>query len=407
MSRFRAYLQPFDDNGNLTDFVEVTEDVDLQSISDISVKIDNDEYDVGLFNFNSFSVKFRNEHGRYSEVGNSTSIFKFRRAGTPFKLTWQVSDDFTECGIAVAGKSKLTPEVDVLTGVLNDEATRLSISTQQITFRVLTSDSIFSAVETPFGSISVSDLYSDIIFTVLNQTEITDILTIDVANINVGLDLAVDDVAKFENTTVKEALDRLLFQSNSVLYIKDQTVFVSSRDGGAESEKTFTGQGSNKGIEDIVRIEQVSSGLNSTFNFWTWRDTTLKSEDASSITSNGIKKKEISFDEITDSGKRQQVLDAQKTEFANRKQELQLTTFLDYENLALKLLDQVRVDYPTVYYPAEAGGELPIYGVSRYGEANYPESEISITISDLTPFKIMGINIRTKDQTMTFKLKEM
>lgn len=407
MSRFRAYIKPRDSQGILTEYIEVTQDIDFGSMGSIDQTIDNDRFQVGLFNFNSFGIKLRNEHGLYSDVTELSSIFRFRRGGCPFKLTWQIEDEFPECGVAICGKAKLSPEVDVLVGVLNDEATTLNLQDQRISFTVLTADAVFDAVETPHASISVSDLYSDTLLLVLNQSEITELLTVDVANINVGLDLAMDVVSEFENTTVKEALDKLLFQSNSVLYIEDETVFIKNRDGGLVSEHTFFGQGSETGIEDVVNIGTISTGLNNVFNFWTWSDTTLKSQDATSISANGIRKKSIEFDEITDSGKRQQVLDEQKTQFSSKKQEFNLTSFVSYETLALGLLARVNVDYPTVYYTATYGGIFPVYGVARYGKAVYPLSETSMTIDVATNFKIMGISILTKEQNIVFKLKEI
>jgi len=406
MSRFRAYIRPFDSQGNLTEYQEVTEDVDFKSMGKISQKLDNDRFNVGLLRFSTFNLKLRNETGKYSGVETIQSIFRFRRGGSQFKVTWQVSDENTQCGIAVCGASKISPEIEVFVGVLNDESTTLNIVDQRIQFRVFTVDSIFPSIETPFSSLSNGDLYSEALLTILNQTAITQYMTVDVANISVGLDIAMDTVADFENTTVKEALDRLLFQSNSVLYVTDNVLFIKSRDGGATSQFTFRGQASNEGVEDVIALSEVSTGLNSVFNFWTWADTTLVSSDATSIQENGIKKKEIAFDELTGGSKQQQVLDAQRDEFSTKKQQFQLTTSLSYETLELGILDQVRVDYPTVYSPASIGDELPIYGLAIYGEAKYPIGEFSITIDQATPFKITSINIDTKKQTVTFKLEE-
>ena len=302
MSQLRVYINPKDDTGVFTGFQEVTEDVASESISNIVQIIDNDEYDVGLFNYNSFSLKFNNQDGKYSDVDNVNSIFRFRRGGSKIQFRWQVQVFDSICGIAECGKALISPEITVYDGILNDDATRLDIDDQQVTFRVLSSDSIFEETETNFSSLSAGDLFSDAIFTVMNQTKITDLMTISSGNITVGLDLMMDTVADFENTTVKEALDILLFGSNSVLFVRDNVVFVKPRDGGSVSQFTFRGQASNEGIEDIIDITDISAGRNNVFNFWTWRDTTLFASDSASITANGLRKKEIDFDPITTTG---------------------------------------------------------------------------------------------------------
>lgn len=405
MSVFRFYIKPFDDNGILQDYIEVTEDVTYNNMGRISQKIDNDRFDVGVYKFDSISFKLRNDHGKYSSVGNLESIFRFRRAGSQLKITWDINDNPPQAGVAILGRVFTGIETTVFEGIIDDDAATLDIDSQQITIRGLSSDAIFSGVETPYGSISVGDLYSDILYTLLNQAEITKYVTVDAGNINVGLDLQIDVKSELENTTVKEAIDKILFQSNSVLWIENSTVYIANRDGGGASVKTFYGQGSNNGLEDILNISDISTGLNKTFNYWTWAGTTLKSVNTSSVTANGVRKKEISFDEITNSSKRQQVIDEQRTDFSDLKQEFDLTVPLTYENLSIGILDQVRVDYPNVYRAATADG-LPIYGVAIYGTSVYPNGEFSITISPDTPFKIMGKSIDTKNQQIIFNVKE-
>ncbi|MCP3684531.1 MAG: hypothetical protein GY861_17840 [bacterium] len=410
MSRFRAYINPRGDTGDFTGFIEVTEDIDFNSMGTINQQIDNNEFNVGLFRFNEFSLKLRNEHGAYSDVDTLQSIFRTRRAGSQFKLTWSPHDHGPVCGIAVCGAShgaSINQEIDVLTGVLNDEATKLDIDDQRVSFRVLSTDSIFTGVETPFSSLNAGDLYSAALLTILNQSSITEYLTVSAVNINVGLDQTLDNVANFENQTVKESLDELLFQSNSVMYIKNQTVFIRSRDGGAASTFTFIGQASNDGIENIKKISDVSTGLNQVFNFWTWDNVNLVASDLESIQANGIRKKSISFDSITNTVKRQEILNAQRTQFKLKKMSFQLTASIAPDMLDITMLDQVRVDYPTTYTPAETDGELPIYGVAVYGQSRYGFGQFSITISKETPMKILGININTKNQELIFKIKEI
>lgn len=406
MSRFRVYINPRDELGNFTGFREVTSDVNESSFSSINEQIDNDEFNVGVFEFNSFTIRLRNDQGLYSDIDKPESIFRSRRGGCPVKITWQQDTRGPICGLAIAGKAILGVEKNLYVGLLNDEDTNIEADSQEISFRIVSKASVFSEVETPFSSISPGDNYSDTIKLVLNQSSITDVLTFNAANISVGLDLTMDVVSEFENTTVKEALDSLLFQSNSVLFIENDTIFVKNRDGGASSVRTFYGYGGS-GVENVVDISNLSNGKKKLFNFWTWEDTNLVAKSTTSINNNGIRKKQVSFDEITNNSKRQQILDAQRDEFSALKQSFDLTTFLDYENLDIGLLDKVNVDVPAIYFTTEVGGLLPLYGSAIYGEAVYPESVVPVEIDALTDFKIMGRKIDLKKQLITFRLEEI
>lgn len=406
MSYFRVYINPKDDFGNFTGYQEVTSDVDQSSISKISRKLDNNEYDVGVLKYNSFNLSLRNEHGKYSDVSTVQSIFRDKRGGSKIKVNWQIQDYQSICGIAISGKAKITPEVTVFEGILSDDSTRLSIDNQKISFTAISFESIFDEVETPYSSLANGDLFSEALLTVLNQSQITSILTVSASNINVDLDIAIDDVSDLENTTVKEALDSILFASNSVLYIKNSTVYISSRDGQGSSLKTFYGQASNNGIEDIVKISDVSTGRNRVFNLFTWKDTALVSKNSTSIDQNGVRKKEVDFPLITNSSKKQSILDQLKTEFSELKQEMKVSVTMTYESLAIDILSVIKIDYPTVLYPTTIGATVPIYGVSKYGQAYYPTGSYGMTILTSQSFKVLGIEIDTKNQILTFEIKE-
>jgi hypothetical protein len=410
MSKFHVYIKPFDEDGVLSSYVEVTGDVDLGSMGSLTEKIDNDEYNVGVFKFNDINIALRNEHGLYSDIDNPKTMFRYRRSGSLVKITWEPGFVKPICGIAVAGSgfgAKLSTEIDIFEGILDDSATKLSVTDQKIKFQVLSIDSIFDQNESPYSSLDATDLYSEALYTILNVSGITKYLTVSSLNISVGLDQAFDDISDYENTTCKELLDDILFQSNSVLYILSGVVYIKPRTGAATSSKTFYGQGSNDGIEDIINISDVSAGLKKVFNYWRWPDTTLLSESSESIAVNGLRKKDISFDTITDTSKRNAILASQLGGFKDAKQSFDLTTYINKENLSLYMLDRVKVDYPTKYIASDTSSLIPIYGVSVYGASKYPIGEFSLIISTTQNFKIMGRKINFKKQEIVFKMEEI
>lgn len=406
--RFRVYIKPFTEDGVYeSDWTEVTEDIGESGFSDIRQVLDDDEYNVGVFKYADFNMQLRNEHGRYSDVGNDRSIFRYKRSDTLVKITWQEQEFDSLAGMVTAGEFiSENEEITVFIGLLNDDASDTDIRDQVVSFKVLGRESKFTRVEVPFGSIANGDTVKAIMMDLLDQSEITDLLTVDAGNINPSENVVVDDVAEFENKTVKEVLDDLLEISGSVLYVKDDAIHVSSRAESAAVEAMFYGQASNNGIENIVDLTNVKTGANRMFNYWTWEDTNLISTDNDSVTRFGVKKKPIGFSSITNDTRRQQILDAYRDEFGQPKIEFTLLTNITPEMLALDLLDKVTVDYPTVFYAAE-GSDIPIYGVSRYGEVKYPIGVWSLTISTVDSFKVMGKILKTKNRQIEFKFREV
>lgn len=406
MSIFKVEIKPFDIDGNYTEFQDITSDVDLGSFSSISQQLDNSEYNVGVFRFSSFNIGVRNQNGKFSEAGETNSIFQFKRSDSILKVSWREKPE-AYCGTAVTGVSALGEFTEVFQGLLNDESAATSINVQNLSFAVLGLESIFSRVIVNFASLSAGDTFETIIETILNQTEITKVLTVDASNISVGVNVATDAIADFEDKTVKEALDDLLLLSNSVLYIENATVFVKPRTAGATVEKTFFGQSSSNGIEDALDIFDIRAGQNKMFNYWKWANTSVVVTDTDSINANGVRKKdELDYSYITNSTKQDNILDSLLAEFKDPKTELKILTPLTYETLALGFLDRVAIDYPPVAYGGE--GDIPIYGLAVYGASFYPISQFSLTLDpDEDQFKIMGKKVDTKFGNITLSLRRI
>ena len=405
MSQFRIYIKPFNTIGEyVANWTDVTSYVNESSISALNQTLDNDDFNVGLFNYNDFSLKFDNESGLFSDVDVVHSMFRYKRSNSLVKITWSIQAYPTQCGTAECGYEFINPEVEIFTGLINDESSGSDISDQKINFSVLGRESIFSKAIVPFTTISAGDYISAIIYKILNQAEITSILTISAGNINPGIDFQIDSITDLQNKTVKETLDNLLLTSSSVLYVKDGIVYVTNRDETLNVMHTFYGQASNEGIEDIESISNIRSGINRVFNFWTWRDTTLYAEELTSTDKYGYRKKEIDYDSITNGTKRQNILNSLRSEFGSPKQELELTTLVNYDTLQLFLFDKVNVDYPTVLYAADEN-IIPIWGAVKWGAFKWPFGEWGLTLNTSQHFKIMGKKIDMKKHLITFKLR--
>lgn len=402
---WRVYIKPFDTSGDYTSYQEVTKDVDFNSLGTIDFNLDNTTFDIGVFRSSTFTLRLRNSEGKYSDVDQDHSIFSFTRANSLVKITHSFEeDDEPICGLAICGEAYLSDETTIFEGLLNDDSLVQNLRDQFVSFTCIGREDILNRVAVNFSSINDGDLASEVMYTILNQTAITTLLGVSASNINPDNDIEIDDVAPFENKTVRDVLADLLLATNSVLYIESDSIVISSREAGSTSVKTFYGQGSPNGIESILSIENIKNGLNRTFNYLTWTSTSLVSSDAASISKYGVKKKSVAFDFITDSTTKSTILSTIRAEFESPKQEMDLITPFDpnvFEDV--NLLDRVSIDYPRIY--DETIFPVPICGEAILGEAVLPDFLWSFTILDTDPYKVIGRSIDLKNSTLKYKVR--
>ena len=404
MSKLRCYIKPFNDAGVYQDWIEVTSDVDFKSMGSVSSKLESSEFDVGVFTFGSVSLKLNNADGDYSDIDDINSIFRFRRSGSKVKITWQKGDTDAVCGFDFWGECYPYYELTILEGLLNDEALTQDLRISDVTFKVLSYTSIFKTIETPFSSLSNGDKVSEIFDVLLADPTALSTITVTPVNININYDAVIDDVSSYEDTDISEVINNLLIISNSVLYFKDDSIYISDRTATATVQETFYGQASSLGVENVQKLDKIRSGLSRTFNLWRWEDTALSSKNTSSIDDNGLRVKEIGFKEVTNNTTRQAILDSYKTEFQDPEREFTFTTNLDVENR--DLLDRVNFDYPTPYFASE-GVAVPRYDLAVYDVDKYPVGEYGLTLDTLEYFKIISIKIDLKKDLITYEVREI
>jgi hypothetical protein len=298
-------------------------------------------------------------------------------------------------------------EVTVFKGLLNDESLRTSATQEDASFRVLGYESLFDRVLVNYSDLAGTEDIEGILYTILNQTTITGLLTVTTGNINCGLNQTPDAYASLEGQTVKEALEDLLLISNSILYIdSDDNVIIADRTASTTSQTTFYGQASQNGAEDILNIKNYNNGIHRVFNYWLWEDTTTSSSDATSITNNGLLKKEIKSDLFTNTTKIGNFLDALLAEFKDKKIEMEITVPITYTNIDLNLLDKINIDYP-VPVSATTDEDLPVLGVAVLGTAILPKAQWALEISSDIDFKILSKQYNFTSHNITFKVREV
>ncbi len=400
---WRVYIKPFDDTGAYTEWQEITKDVIFSSLGSINSDLDNTDYDIGVYRVSNFKITLNNLNGKYSDVGSEQTIFKYKRSDSLVRITWEIEEAGPFVGIAESGSGYLSEEIDIFVGLLNDESLSMDLSKQEVSFMCLGRESVFQRQIVPFGTISNGDLISTVLYNILNQEGISELMTVDASNIACGIDVAIDSIASLQNKTVQEGLNKLLLASNSVLYIQNDSVFISPRVASDDVRFTFFGQGSPRGQENILDLKNIRNGLNRTFNYFTWKDTALYSSDLTSVDKYGVRKKELDFEFITTDVKRQSILDALSLEFKLPKQEFDLYTTLNYQSMAVGLLDRVSIDYPRVYLSGD--NPLPICGLAICGEAILPRALWSFDISPIDGYKIIGKSLDIKNSLIKFRAR--
>lgn len=404
MANIRVYLKPFDSAGNYTaSWTEITDYVDLSTLSSISLSLDRGEYNVGVFRYSNMRMGVNNSTGLFSEPGQANTLFAFKRDQSQIRIDWEYGPA-AYYGFAEYGVDSYDSTVEIFRGLMSDESAEVGVASQRLGFSVFGLESTFEKALTPYSTISNGDLLSSVIHDCLNQAPMTDVMTVDAGNITCGTDVTIDDKTDLETKTVKEALDELLLISNSVLYIEAGVVYVKPRTANVSVDATFYGPSATAALEDVLDLSDIKSGANKTFNYWNWQDTTTVSSDTDSINTNGIKKKIVNSALITDTSKRTSILSGLLAEFKDPQRETTLKVEMNETNLALGFLSRLALDYPAVALSGDF--EIPTYGLSEYAVAGYPVQQNVTTFDpDSDNFKVMSIRYNIKEFTIDFGIR--
>jgi len=411
MSRVHVFIKPFKDtSGNYADdFIEVSADVIDRSLGELKQRLDHSEYDIGVIRNSNVRLKLQNDAGQYNDVGDPGSIFVFKRSDSIVKITWEPGEGPLVCGFFKPITAQLSTEITLFEGLLEDTAEKASVDDQVIDFNVLGYESILDREIVPFATISNGDSLESIIFDSLNQSAITALLTVSAGNINLTTNTLIDDKTSLENKTVLEMLKEVLLLGNGVMHLTNTTTInIAPRTPAAASSFTFFGQAATGGVENIAAITNFRSGLNRTFNHWTWKDSSVVSQDVSSISKFGIRKREISSDlvSLASTAKIQAILDSLKAEFGNPREEMMLTAPLEVAITGVIMLDRVTIDYPEI--PIVSSDEaLATYGIAQYGVAQYADTLSNFSIDSSRSWKVLSRGLRPESDLAKYHLREI
>lgn len=144
-SKWRVYVQTFDVSGNYTGtWIEVTKYVVMDEFQAINWALDNTDYNIGIYRTSNAKITFRNDDGKFSDVGQSGSMFNWTRNNSLIKITW-TGERYAQsggptgliAGFFPAGDAWLLQETEIFRGFLNDDSLTLDLSDNKLSFDLL------------------------------------------------------------------------------------------------------------------------------------------------------------------------------------------------------------------------------------------------------------------------------
>lgn len=388
--RYRVYITPLISNSEYGDETEVTDIVLESGVSTIKRSIDSTDYDFGAFYYDYVSLKCLNIDGQLNDESDVRSIFMHTRDRAKVRIV------YTD-----AGEDTIT-----FRGLINEEATRIDATKDEIEFRVLSRDSVIRNVGVAAGAVSAGTLISDAIFSILNQADISSVLTVAEANINVADDYEIDDPSGITDRSSREALNLLLLASNSVMIIdENDVVTVRSREENSGNILNLYGPYDLKRRQNIIDIKNYNLGRHRMFTAVKVNET--EESNTGYQTQYGYRQKAISLEFITDSTTETLIAESLVDYFKAPKIELEVTVPTSVAR-DVSLLDTVSIDHPLRISPP-AGTFLPIVGQAVIGDADtpLPNKFGSVSIPNQMGFKIIEIREDVRRFETTLKLRQI
>ena len=387
--RYRVYLTPLASATAYGTETEITDYVIDRSIAKIRRGVDSTDYQIGSFFFDDVKIKLLNVNGKFNE-NDQRSIFFFGRDLAKVRVVYS------------------NPDGDTITfrGIVNEEATRIDATKDQIEFRILSRNSVIRNARVSTGSITSGTTAQVAMFAILNQAQITKVLTVSLANINPANNITVDDASVLANLNVMEAMNQFLLVTNSVMLVNSSDeIIVRSRDANSGNVFTLYGPYDIKRRQNIISISNYNEGKHRVFTAVKLNNT--EKVNSSYIEAYGYKKKSITAEFITDGTNEANVAQALLDQFRAPKIELEVTIPVSVGK-SLDILDKVSLNHP-LRITKQDGKFFPIIGQTQIGDtdAPLPGQYGSIAIEPEMGFKILEIKEDPSRFEMTLKLRQI
>lgn len=386
-TQYKIYLTPRISEFIYGDEIQISAEILFNGIKTMKKSIDSTDYELGVFTYGDIALKVVNLKGKYNDEFDSRSIFKFSRDLAKIRVVYSDNDG----------------DITRFNGLISDDATKQNFNSDEITFRVLSNDSVIRTSSVAGGLIGNNVLASIAIGLILNQTKIISVLNFSASNINVDQDFTIDDGSQLESINAKKALDQILFAANSVLIIdSSNNMIVKSRDENTKSVLNLYGPFDEKNRQNIHNVKKYNTGVHRAFTAVRIGDT----EESDLVTTYGYRqyKRELLF--ITNANTKITLARKILNEFKVPQIELEVEV-PTYVAKNAQLLDPVSLNYP-LRVKRIAGKFLPVVGATKIGDTKMPLPDTfgSASISPTIAFKIIEIAEKPTSFDSILKLRQ-
>ncbi len=401
VTRYKVTFQPLSRTDVYDAVIDVSDRVEISGIKNIRKSIDSGDYDIGVYTFDDISIKGFNDDGFFNDSEDSRSMFITTRDRT------KVIVEFLQLTLDSNGS-----EVEVSTisfrGLINEEATRANIITDNIVFRVLSRDSVIRNTKVSSGAITNGTSIKNAMFQILSNSRITSVLGVSLSNINPDLDITIDDGSDFNDKPTNDAINEMALVSNSVMIIdSSDNVIIKSRDEDeTKNVLNLFGKGDIHGRENIITITKYNTGQHRMFTSVIFNG--REKSDGPISSEFGLRQKSITLPFITLNATEDLIAARLLKEFKAPKIELNLKIPTRIAN-GVDLLDRVSVNYPLRLKPPLGSTFMPVIGVTKIGSTTelLPDTFGSIEIPDNLAFKVIEITENPTTFETLFKLRQI
>ena len=379
-SRYQVLFRPLESTGvYMATPVDVTPYI--SSMANINVDIEGDEFTFGLFKYNNVQLVLNNASGY-------------------FKYFFPLTRDKTKVEVYFIHNAITSLH---FSGLINDIST--SETEDTIAIQVLGIESSLSFLPVKAGLIRGDDALTAIKL-ILSDSGLINFFRYDATNISVHNNPTIDNGAALDGIPKLDALKELLLASNSVLYIKNGDVIVSSRHNLATPTHDFK-YASLFADNNILRIIKANNGLSRLFNIVKLSDTVLVADD-DSILQYGAKKIELELKSIQNVNTLTAIATSIRDEFKILKKEIDIEVATEnITNPAISLFNQCTINIKEKLIPP-ANTKLAFYddGSLWNSGSSYPLIKGTITQSHDIAYKVIGKFENTKSFKTVLRLRE-
>lgn len=372
--QYKIYLTPKIGEFTYGDEIQISAEILFNGIKTMKKSIDASDHEVGVYTYGDIALKVINKDGKYNDETDGRSVFKYSRDLAKIRV------DYSD------GNGDITR----FKGLINDEATKQDLDKEEISFRVLSNDSVIRTTKVAGGLIADGVLASNAIKSILNQSKILSVLNYSASNINVDQDFIVDEGSKFDNKNARKALNDLLVATNSVLIIdSSDNMIVQSRDENSGDILNLYGPYDEKMRQNIHGVRKYNSGKHRTFT--SIKIGGLDVSDNGFVLDYGYRQLERTLDFITSDATKTIVATKILNEFKMPRVELEISVPTHIVKNS-ELLDSVSINYP-LRLKRIKDKFLPIIGITKIGDSEMPLPDAfgSASISPAIGFKIIEI----------------